>query len=180
MPKKATSLIPVERIEQAILLMRGQKVMLDADLALLYGVETGHLVRAVKRNADRFPEDFAFQLTRKEFTDLKCQTGISSSSWGGRRKLPWAFTEQGVAMRSSVLRSPRAVRVNVEIMRTFVRLRQLLVSHADLARRLDELERKFREHDEQFVIVFDAIRQLLQPPKTPPSEIGYHTLRPQP
>jgi hypothetical protein len=161
MPKKATSSIPVERIEQAILLMRGQKVMLDADLALLYRVETGQLVRAVKRNADRFPEDFAFQLTRKELTDLKCQTGISSSSWGGRRKLPWAFTEQGVAMLSSVLRSPRAVRVNVEIMRTFVRLRQLLVSHADLARRLDELQRKFREHDEQFVIVFDAIRQLL-------------------
>ena len=180
MPKKTTSLIPAERIEQAILLMRGQKVMLDADLALLYGVPTGQLVRAVKRNADRFPEDFAFQLTRKEFTDLKCQTGTSSSGWGGRRKLPWAFTEQGVAMLSSVLRSPRAVRVNVEIMRAFVRLRQLLASHADLARRLDELERKCREHDEQFVIVFDAIRELMEPPQTPPAEIGYHTLRSEP
>ena len=99
MAKKTTSLIPVERIERAILLIRGQKVMLDADLALLYGVETGQLVRAVKRNADRFPNDFAFQLTWQEVTDLKCQTGTSSSGWGGRRKLPWAFTEQVVAWR---------------------------------------------------------------------------------
>jgi ORF6N domain len=180
MAKKSTSLIPAERIERAILLIRGQKVMLDADLALLYGVETGQLVRAVKRNADRFPDDFAFLLTQKEFTDLKCQTGISSSGWGGRRKLPWVFTEQGVAMLSSVLRSPHAVRVNVEIMRAFVRLRQLLVSHAGLALRLEELEHKFREHDEQFVVVFEAIRKLMESPQEPPREMGYHTLRSDP
>ncbi len=163
MAKKTSSLIPAERIERAILFLRGQKVMLDADLASLYGVDTGQLVRAVKRNLDRFPGDFAFQLTRKELTNLKCQIGISSSGWGGRRTLPWAFTEQGVAMLSSVLRSPQAAVVNIEIMRAFVRLREMIGTHADLARRLDELERRFREHDEQFVVVFDAIRQLMTP-----------------
>ena len=176
MPKKTSSLIPAERIERAILFLRGQKVMLDADLASLYGVDTGQLVRAVKRNLDRFPGDFAFQLTRKELTNLKCQIGTSSSGWGGRRTLPWPFTEQGVAMLSSVLRSPQAAVVNIEIMRAFVRLREMIGTHADLARRLDELERRFRGHDEQFVVVFDAIRQLMAPPQTPPSELGYHTL----
>jgi hypothetical protein len=146
--------------------------MIDADLAALYVVDTGQLVRAVKRNIDRFPDDFAFQLTQKEFADLKCQTGISSS-WGGRRSRPWAFSEQGVAMLSSVLRSKRAVQVNIEIMRAFVRLRALLATHADLARRLDELERKY---DKQFAVVFDAIRQLMAPPKEEKREIGYHTL----
>ncbi|MBI4558216.1 MAG: ORF6N domain-containing protein [Candidatus Hydrogenedentes bacterium] len=120
-----TSLVPSERIERAILVIRGQKVMLDTDLAELYDVETGALLRQVKRNLDRFPQDFMFQLTNDEWEDLKCQTGISRSKWGGRRFAPYAFTEQGVAMLSSVLRSPRAVRVNVEIMRTFVRLRQM-------------------------------------------------------
>jgi hypothetical protein len=167
-----TSLIPAARIERAILLVRGQKVLVDADLAALYAVETKQLVRAVKRNIDRFPQDFAFQLTAKEFTDLKCQTG-TSSSWGGRRTPPWAFTEQGVAMLSSVLRSKRAVQVNIEIMRAFVRLRELLASHADLARRLDELEQKY---DKQFGVVFDAIRQLMSPPNEKKREIGYHTL----
>ncbi|MCU0872605.1 MAG: ORF6N domain-containing protein [Pirellulaceae bacterium] len=178
MAKKKTnsSLIPAERIERAIVFLRGQKVMLAADLASLYGVDTGQLVRAVKRNLDRFPDDFAFQLTRKEFTNLKCQFGISSSGWGGQRTLPWAFTEHGVAMLSSVLRSPQAVAVNIEIMRAFVRLREILGSHADLARRLDELERQFREHDEQFAVVFDALRQLLESPQTEPPEVGYHTL----
>jgi len=166
------TLIPPERIESAILLLRGQKVMIDADLAALYAVETGQLVRAVKRNIDRFPRDFAFQLTQNEFTNLKCQIGISSS-WGGRRTPPWAFTEQGVAMLSSVLRSKRAVQVNIEIMRAFVRLRELLATHADLARRLDELEKKY---DKQFAVVFDAIRQLMVPPKEQKREIGYHTL----
>jgi ORF6N domain len=175
MSKKLQSnmtLIPPERIEHAILLMRGQKVMIDTDLAALYAVETGQLVRAVKRNIDRFPDDFAFQLTQKEFTDLKCQTGISSS-WGGRRTRPWVFTEHGVAMLSSVLRSKRAVQVNIEIMRAFVRLRELLVTHADLARRLDELEKKY---DKQFAVVFEAIRQLMAPRKEEKREIGYHTL----
>jgi hypothetical protein len=166
------ALIPAERIEKAILLIRGQKVMLDNDLASLYEVATGALVRAVKRNSDRFPDDFKFQLSKEEFEILKCQFGISSS-WGGRRRsLPFAFTEQGVAMLSSVLRSARAVAMNVEIMRTFVRLRQMLASHVDLARKLDALEKKY---DSQFKIVFDAIRQLMTPPETKPRrKIGFH------
>jgi hypothetical protein len=166
------AVIPSERIERAILLIRGQKVMLDADLATLYSVETGQLIRAVKRNVDRFPSDFAFQLTQKEFTDLKCQIGISSS-WGGRRKTSWVFSEQGVAMFSSVLRSRRAAHVNIQIMRTFVRLREILATHADLARRLDDLEQKY---DKQFAVVFDAIRQLMARPKDKRHELGYHTL----
>ena len=175
MAKKTSSLIPVERIQRAILLIRGQKVLLDADLAQLYGVETKALVRAVKRNSERFPADFMFQLREEEFEDLRCQFG-TSSSWGGRRYAPYVFTEQGVAMLSSVLRSPRAAAVNIEIMRAFVRLREILGSHADLARRLDELERQFHEHDEQFAVVFDALRQLLESPQTEPPEVGYHTL----
>jgi hypothetical protein len=137
--------IPIERIERAILL-RGQKIMLDHDLAELYGVDTGALNRAVTRNLERFPDDFMFTLTTDEFVNLKCHFGISSG-WGGRRTLPYAFTEQGVAMLSSVLRSPRAIQVNITIMRPFVQLRQLLASHADLARKLDELEQKY---DAQF------------------------------
>jgi hypothetical protein len=133
--------------------------MLDADLAGLYGVETGALTRAVRRNANRFPTDFMFRLTKQEFEDLRRQSGISSK-WGGRRYAPYAFTEQGVAMLSSVLRSERAVLVNIEIMRAFVQLRQMLASHADLARKLAELERKY---DAQFKIVFDAIREMMQP-----------------
>ena len=150
------SLILVERIEQAILLIRNQKVMLDADLAVLYEVQTKQLVRAVRRNLSRFPLDFMFQVTEDEFETLRCQFG-TSSQWGGRRYPPYAFTEQGVAMLSSVLRSERAVQVNIEIMRAFVRLRRILASHADLARKLDTLEKKY---DAQFKVVFDAIRQL--------------------
>ena len=154
------SLIPVERIECAILLIREQKVMLDNDLATLYGVETKTLVRAVKRNRDRFPEDFMFRLSPEEFENLRRQFG-TSSSWGGRRYAPYAFTEQGVAMLSSVLRSPRAVAVNIEIMRAFVRLRRMLASNVELARKLDALEQRY---DVQFKAVFDAIRQLMTPP----------------
>jgi hypothetical protein len=150
--------ILVERIARAIVLIRGQKVMLDGDLAILYGVETGALNRAVKRNADRFPVDFMFRLTPEEVENLKCQIGISR--WGGRRSPPLAFTEQGVAMLSSVLRSERAVRVNIEIMRAFVQLRQMLSSNADLARKLEALEKKY---DTQFKVVFDAIRELMTP-----------------
>ena len=156
------SAIPIERITQAILLIRGHKVMLDADLADLYGVDTGALNRAVRRNPGRFPEDFMFQLSADEAEYLKCQSGISR--WGGRRSRPHAFTEQGVAMLSSVLRSERAVRVNVEIMRAFVHLRQMLSSHADLARKLEALEKKY---DAQFKVVFDAIRELMAPPEAP-------------
>jgi len=163
--------VPLRRIEQAILVVRGQRVMLDADLAALYGVETKALVRAVKRNEDRFPEDFMFQLNRHEFDNLRCQIG-TSSSWGGRRHAPYAFTEQGVAMLSSVLRSKRAVQVNVEIMRTFVRLRRILAENAGLARRLDELEKKY---DVQFKFVFDAIRGLMQPPAPKKKRIGFIT-----
>lgn len=170
-PRKNTkqSIIPAERIEQAILLVRSQKVMLDADLALLYGVGTRVLVQAVKRNLDRFPSDFMFQLTAAEFRDLRSHSVISRR-WGGRRYPPYAFSEQGVAMLSSVLRSPRAVRVNIQIVRTFVRLRQVLASHADLERRLAELERR---SEFRFEAVFKAIRELMMPPTKKPKRIGF-------
>lgn len=165
------ALVPVQRIEQAILLVRGQKVMLDADLAALYGVRTKALVQAVKRNLGRFPEDFMFQLTNQELKNLRSQS-VTSSRWGGRRYPPYAFTEQGVAMLSSVLKSQRAVWVNIEIMRAFVRLRRMLASHANLQRRLDELEKKY---DEKFRAVFDAIRQLMKPPEPKRGRIGFST-----
>jgi hypothetical protein len=165
------SLIPVERIERLILLIRGQKVLLDKDLAYLYEVETRSLIQAVKRNIERFPEDFAFQLDAAEFDGLRSQIVISKSR-GGRQYPPYAFTEQGVAMLSSVLRSPRAVAVNIEIMRAFVRLRQMLLSHAELARKIHALEKKY---DGQFKVVFDALRQLTQPPAKPKRPIGFHT-----
>lgn len=163
------SLIPVDRIEKAILLIRGQKIMLDADLASLYGVETRVLVQAVKRNLERFPEDFMFQLSREEFAVLRSQI-VTSSNWGGRRYPPYAFTEQGVAMLSSVLRSQRAIRVNIEIMRAFIRLRQMLASHAELARKLEALEEKY---DAQFQEVFEAIRRLMAPPEPKRRSIGF-------
>ncbi len=175
MAKKNTpkALVPTERIERAILLIRGQKVLLDSDLAELYGVETKVLNQAVKRNLARFPADFMFQLPKGEFDNLKSQS--VTSSWGGRRTPPYAFTEQGVAMLSSVLHSDRAVAVNIEIMRAFVRLREMLSSHTDLARRLDELEKKY---DAQFRAVFDAIRQLMIPPETPKKgRIGFHAIK---
>ncbi|MHC4252639.1 MAG: ORF6N domain-containing protein [Planctomycetota bacterium] len=155
----------MSRIESMILLVRGHKVMLDADLASLYAVETKALVRAMKRNRERFPADFMFQLTKDEFDILRSQSGTPSSTWGGRRYRPYAFTEQGVAMLSSVLRGKRAVQVNIEIMRTFVRLRGILAAHKDLSRRLDALEKKY---DKQFAIVFSAIRKLMEPPEEPP------------
>ena len=163
------SVIPVERIEQAIFLLHGQKVMLDQDLASLYGVETKVLVQAVKRNIERFPSDFMFQLTPQEFKNLRSQN-VTSSSWGGRRYPPYAFTEQGVAMLSTVLRSQRAIQVNIEIMRAFVRLRRMLVENAELARRLEELEKKY---DTQFKQVFDAIKQLMAPPEPPKQQLGF-------
>jgi hypothetical protein len=168
------SVIPAERIERSILLIRSQKVMLDSDLAELYGVETRALVQAVQRNRERFPGDFMFQLTRKEFEQLRSQSVISNVGRGGRRYPPHAFTEQGVAMLSSVLRSKRAVQVNVEIMRTFVRLRRMLATHEDLARKLDALEKKY---DAQFKVVFDAIRELMKPPDEPRHKIGFRVRR---
>jgi hypothetical protein len=162
------SLVPVERIERVILVLRGHKVILDKDLAALYGVTTGNLNKAVARNIDRFPDDFMFQLSTDEMENLIFHSG--TSSWGGTRKPPRAFTEQGVAMLSSVLRSQRAVQANIEIMRAFVRLRQMLQQNADLARKLALLERKY---DAQFRAVFDAIRELMKPPAKPRRKIGF-------
>ena len=153
--------------------------MLDKDLAELYQVETFNLNKAVKRNADRFPADFMFQLTKEEFKDLKFHFGISSGAerhgatsaqWGGTRKLPYAFTELGVAMLSSVLNSKRAVQVNIQIMRAFVALRQMLSTHKDLARKLGDMEKRY---DSQFKVVFDVLRQLLEPPAKPKRHMGF-------
>ncbi|MBW1917309.1 MAG: ORF6N domain-containing protein [Deltaproteobacteria bacterium] len=163
------SLMPAERIEQSIILIRGEKVILDADLARLYEVETRVLVQAVKRHRDRFPEDFMFQLTKEEFTLLRSQS-VSSKQWGGRRYPPYAFTEQGVAMLSSVLNSPRAIQVNIEIIRTFIRLRRMLATHKELAQKLAALEKKY---DAQFQIVFEAIHQLMTPPAPKRRRIGF-------
>ena len=177
------TVVPVERIEKAILYIRGQKVMLDSVLAELYGVETKVLNRAVKRNIDRFPDDFMFQLTDKEWdslrcqfgtsnvdSNLRCQIGTSKPGRGGKRYLPYVFTEQGVAMLSSVLKSERAVKVNIEIMRAFVRLRRMIASNKELSKRLDELEKKY---DSQFKCVFDAIRQLMTPADKEMRKIGF-------
>ena len=178
------------QVERRIYLIRGEKVMLDYDLAVLYGVPTKSLNLAVKRNAERFPNDFMFRLTQAEAEGLRFQIGTSKSfaaenksglrfqtetskrRRGGRRYLPYAFTEQGVAILSSVLRSKRAVQVNIAIMRTFVRLREMLLSNAGLARKLDALEKKY---DAQFKVVFDAIRELMTPPEPPRRQIGFHS-----
>lgn len=170
------SLVQPEQIEQAVLLIRGQRVMLDRDLAALYGVETKALNRAVRRNLDRFPADFMFQLTANETANLRYQIGTSSSGHGGRRFLPYAFTQEGVAMLSSVLRSPRAVQVNIAIMRVFVRLRETLALRKDLAHKLAQLERRIEGHDASIRTLFDAIRQLMTPPEKPRREIGFHAI----
>ncbi len=167
------SLVPAERITSAIVLLRGHKVMLDADLAAMYGVETRDLVRAVKRNVDRFPDDFMFQLSDAEFANLRSHFG--TSSWGGRRYPPYAFTEQGVAMLSSVLNSPRAVHVNIEIMRAFVRMRQFQLSNDDMGKKLAALEKKYERHDAQFRVVFQAIRELMDPPTKKRRPIGFRS-----
>ncbi len=170
---EANSIVPTERIERHILLIRGHKVMLDSDLAELYGVEVRTLNQAVKRSIERFPEDFMFQLSPDEEERLRSQSVILKAGRGQHRKyLPYAFTEQGVAMLSSVLNSPRAVQVNIEIMRAFVQLRQMLASNEDLARKLAALERKY---DAQFKAVFDAIRHLMAPQQPPKRrQIGFN------
>ena len=155
--------IPIGRIARAILVIRR---------AALYGVTTGNLNKAVKRNAERFPTDFMFQLDAEEVANLKFQFGISS--WGGRRRLPYAFTEQGVAMLSSVLNSERAVKVNIAIMRAFVKLRGTLDTNRELARKFAELERRVGKHDEEIAAILEAIRQLMAPPEKPRREIGFH------
>ncbi len=182
MTKQQEAAVQVEQIARSIVMLRGQKVLLDADLATLYGAETRVLVQAVKRNLDRFPEDFMFQLTNQEFSNLISQPVMSS--WGGRRKRPYAFTEQGVAMLSSVLNSPRAIAVNIEIMRAFVRLRAMLGANKEVARKLERLEHqlelhdgKLTTHDEAIAAVLSAIRELMAPPEaeTPPKKqrIGF-------
>lgn len=164
------SIIPVESIERRIYFIRGQKVMLDSELASLYEVETKYLVRAVKRNAERFPSDFAFQLSDGEVTALRCQIGTSKSGRGGRRYAPWVFTEHGILMLSSVLRSERAALVNVQIMRSFVKLREMVASHEYLLQRLDDLEERY---DRNFREVFQTLRELIEAPLTNRSPIGF-------
>ena len=165
----ARTLTRTDRISRAIMMVRGHRILLDTDLAALYDVDTGALIRAVRRNPARFPDDFMFQLSSGEVANLRCQIGISRS-WGGRRYRPFAFTEQGVAMLSGVLRSPRAIAVNVEIMRAFVELRRTLESTDGLARKLEALEVRY---DGQFADVFEDIRQLVLPPDPPKKRIGY-------
>ena len=164
------AIIPVERIEQAIYLLRGQKVMLDRDLAVLYGVETKRLKEQVRRNSDRFPEDFMFVLTPEEFANWRSHFATSNSDRMGLRHAPMAFTEQGVAMLSTVLNSKRAIGVNIAIMRTFVKLRQMFDSHAKLAQNLAELEAKY---DGQFRVVFEALNELMAPPEPKRRPIGF-------
>jgi hypothetical protein len=170
--RRISQVIPIEVVERLIFVTRGQKVMLDSDLARLYAVETGALNRAVKRNASRFPSDFMFQLTKAEAKNLRCQFGISNP--GGRRYLPYVFSEHGVAMLSSVLNSERAVQVNIAVIRTFVRLRQLLKTNRHLALKLAVLERKFSGHDEAIQNLFEAIRAMLADPPGPKRLIGFN------
>src|SRR3990172_5532057 len=165
---QGTEVIPQQLIENKIFIIRGKKIMLDRDLAVLYCVETKLINRAVKRNIDRFPEDFMFQLTKEEFDNLRFHFG--TSSWGGQRYMPYAFTENGVAMLSSVLNSKSAIQVNIQIMRTFTKLRVMLMTHKELQRKIEEMEKKY---DPQFKIVFDAIKQLLTPPVKPRRKIGF-------
>jgi hypothetical protein len=161
--------VAADQVVALVHVVRGQKVLLDSDLAALYGVATRIVTRAVTRHPERFPDDFMFQLSEDEYGALRSQIGISNSR-GGRRYLPYVFTEQGVAMLSSFLNSPRAVAVNVEIMRAFVRMRSALASHAELAQRLDVLEARY---DDQFAAVFAAIRELMAPPPAPGRQLGF-------
>ena len=171
-----TSIVPTERITDKIYLLRGKKVLMDRDLAALYGVETAQLKRAVRRNIERFPDDFMFELTKQELENWRCQFGTSNSEKMGLRYRPMVFTEQGVAMLSSVLRSRRAIEVNIDIMRAFVRLREMMTSNLELARKLEEMEKKY---DEQFKVVFDAIRALMVETEKPKRKIGFEVKEPK-
>jgi len=167
-----TEIIPQEILEKKIYLIRQQKVMIDRNLAELYEVETKVFNRTVKRNSDRFPPDFMFQLTKEEEESLRFQIGTSKTSGrGGRRYLPYVFTENGIAMLSSVLHSKTAIHVNIQIMRTFTKLRELMATHKDLKRKIDQMEMKY---DDQFQVVFEAIKQLLESPKKPKRKIGFN------
>lgn len=163
-------------IESRIALVRGHRVMLDAELAELYGVTTKSLVQAVKRNSERFPQDFMFALTKQEVAILRSQivtSRLAASGWGGRRTAPYAFSEQGVAMLSSVLRSPRAIAVNIAIMRAFVRIRELAAVNSELGKKLDELEKRISGHDQDIASIVRAIRELASPPERKQRPIGF-------
>lgn len=174
-PQRSGALVPVEHITQAILVLRGQRVILDRDLAAIYGVTTGRLNEAIKRNTRRFPEDFMFQLTAEESEHLRSHFAISS--WGGRRYRPYAFTEHGAIQAANVLNSARAIEMGVYVVRAFVKLRELLASNKDLARRLDDLEariqKKLTTHDEAITAMLSAIRQLMNPPQPKRRGIGF-------
>jgi hypothetical protein len=172
--KSLSPSLAVKLIERRIYLIRAQKVMLDSDVAELYDVPAFRLNEAVKRKAKRFPEDFMFQLTKAEI-GLTSQIAMSKNGRGGRRTAPYAFTEQGVAMLSSVLNSDRAVLVNVAIMRAFVKVREIMATHKDLAHKIEALERKYSDHDDEIQVIFKAIKNLLEPPLAPKRRIGFHT-----
>jgi hypothetical protein len=176
MSKKSSTelLLPSDDLQRKVYVVRGQRVMLDFDLAGLYGISTTRLNEQVRRNAERFPEDFAYQLTQQEVTNLMSQNAISKQEHGGRRKLPWAFTEHGVAMLSSVLRSPTAVRVNIEIIRIFVRLRRLMATPGELVQQLTMLAETVRLHDNQIKSIAQVLNRLMEPPDKPRHPIGFH------
>ena len=172
MAKNAKSvMIPDELLMKKIYFIRGQKIMLDMDLAELYQVETKRLNEQVKRNELRFPSDFMFRLKKAEFQNLKSQ--FATSSWGGKRKLPLAFTEQGVAMLSSVLNSETAIRVNIRIIRIFTKMRELVLTHKDILLQLEKMETKLAGHDDDIAVIFDYLKQLLNPPVSPRNKIGF-------
>ena len=168
----SNDLIPHEIIEAKIYIIRGKKVMIDSDLAALYEVETKTLNRAVKRNIDRFPDDFMFKLTKEEFENLRCQIG--TSSWGGQRYLPYAFTENGVAMLSGILNSKRAIQVNIQIMRTFTKIREMILTHKELKQNIEKIEQRVEGHEQYFKIVFDALKQLMEPDIKTSKKIGFY------
>jgi hypothetical protein len=174
-----TEIIPLERITSKIYVIRQIKVMFDSDLAELYDVETGALNRAVKRNIERFPDDFMFQLSMEEWERLKCQFGISKSSHGGRRNFPYAFTEQGVSMLSSVLNSKRAIEVNIAIMRAFVQIRKMAISQERIAGKIREIESRLEDHDESIDAIFEAIVQLITPDEKSKKQIGFEVKEPK-
>lgn len=175
MPRKRYPIaLTADQIERRILILRGQRVMLDSDLAELYGVPTHRLNEQVRRNRERFPGDFAYELSRQEFTALISQIAISKKGRGGRRKLPWVFTEHGVAMLSSVLRSPMAINVNIEIMRAFVRLRRLLATPGELVAQLTKLADTVQLHDDQIKDITEVLRRMIEPPSEPKHRFGFH------
>jgi hypothetical protein len=170
---RSKAVAPLEDITRSILVLRGHRVILDADLAAIYSVTTGRLNEAVKRNAERFPEDFMFRLSATEHAALISQIATSKPGRGGRRKLPWAFTEHGAIQAANVLNSPRAIAMGVYVVRAFVRLRELLASNTALARKLDELERKYKHHDDAIAAILSAIRELMNPPPPKRRPIGF-------